>query len=216
MIPSLLRGSSIKGIPIFVASLGNPKPYLNTLHSAGHTVLRAIAAENKYDAWRPYTGGSLAENSNTDFSFIRGYNKNGAALPTLWKCGAMMNASGPAVKKAWLKWKKENGFSDDAEEKPRLVIVHDELEKELGAVNVRTDPKASARGHNGLKSLMAALPNERFIRIGVGIGRPESRERDAVSNYVLRKMTAREAQALEKAALRVYQQIEEVYEGAVG
>ena len=124
-----------------------------------------------------------------------------------------MNVSGPAVKKAWLRWKKDNGYGD--EDGPRLVIVHDELERELGAVNVRTDHKASARGHNGLKSIMAALPNERFIRIGVGIGRPESRERDAVSKYVLRKMTEKEVRALEGAGREVGREIAEVLEGAV-
>lgn len=126
-----------------------------------------------------------------------------------------MNISGPAVSKAWLKWKQDNGFSKD-DATPRLVIVHDELEKELGAVSVRADPRASARGHNGIKSLQGALPHEKFIRIGVGIGRPESRDSRAVSDYVLRKMTAREGQALEQAGLRVMQQIAEVAEGATG
>lgn len=126
----------------------------------------------------------------------------------------MMNTSGPAVKKAFLKWKAEQNFSEE-DPKPRLVIVHDELEAELGGVKVRTDPKASARGHNGLKSLMGALANEKWIRIGVGIGRPESRERNAVSDYVLRKMSAREQMVLEQAAAEVSRQLGEIEEGAL-
>ena len=122
----------------------------------------------------------------------------------------MMNVSGPAVKKAFAKWKKEQGGEG------RLVIVHDELERELGSVHVRSEKGASARGHNGLKSVMAALPNENFVRIGVGIGRPVSRERGAVSEYVLRKMTGREGAAIEGAAREVSRAIAEVYEGEIG
>jgi PTH1 family peptidyl-tRNA hydrolase len=214
-----LLGSSPRSIPIFVASLGNPKPYLNTLHSAGHIVLSSIATREHLSAWRPFAGGQITEAGHAPqgFSLLGGYaNAPATGQVALWKCGAMMNVSGPAVKKAWLKWKMDNGFGADSAEPPRLVIVHDELEKELGAVSVRTDHKASARGHNGLKSLMASMPEERFVRIGVGIGRPDSRERDAVSNYVLRKATQREVQTLEQASKEVRRQIEEVHEGAVG
>lgn len=202
-----------KNFPVFVASLGNPKPYANTLHSAGHIVLTAIAHQQNYRPWRPFAGGQLAENSERSFSFLRGYSNDGLAMPTLWQCGALMNASGPAVKKAFKKWMSETGVKEG---EGRLVIVHDELERELGAVNVRTDHKASARGHNGLKSLMATMPGQKFVRIGVGIGRPASRERDAVSDYVLRQVTLNEVKAFEQAAREVEREINEVREGAIG
>jgi PTH1 family peptidyl-tRNA hydrolase len=211
----LFGSSTQKLVPVFVASLGNPAPYTTTLHSAGHTVLAALAAQQAYNPWRPFSGGKIAERSERAFNVVTGYSNAGPRrLPTLWKCGSMMNISGPAVKKAFLKWKSEQNFSDD-DPKPKLVVIHDELESELGAVRVRTDPKASARGHNGLKSLMSALPNEKWIRIGVGIGRPASRERDAVSDYVLRKMNAREQAVLEQAAAEVSRQLGEIEEGAV-
>jgi PTH1 family peptidyl-tRNA hydrolase len=126
-----------------------------------------------------------------------------------------MNLSGKAVKRAWNEWKKQKGL--EKTDTAKLIIVHDELEKELGAVSVRTDPKASARGHNGIKSLQSAFAGgEPYIRIGVGIGRPESRERDAVSSYVLRNVTPKEMKVLEQASLKVMQQISEVAEGAIG
>jgi PTH1 family peptidyl-tRNA hydrolase len=203
-------------VPVFVASLGNPKPYLSTLHSAGHIVLTCIAAQQKYNTWRPFAGGKIAEKNLTEFSYVTGYSMQGEALPTLWQSGALMNVSGKAVKRAWNEWKKQNGLEKGDASAAKLVIVHDELERELGAVSVRTDPKASARGHNGIKSVMAAFAGEPFIRIGVGIGRPESREKDAVSSYVLRKITPREGKALEQASLKVMQQIAEVSEGAIG
>merc|ERR1711881_221595 len=213
-MPLFPSSSAPKLIPVFVASLGNPQPYLNTLHSAGHTVLTAIAATERYQPWRPFSGGKLATSTSSSFSFLSGFSATSSsnALPALWKCGAVMNVSGPAVKKAYAKWKVENGIADG---EGRLVIVHDELERELGSVSVRTDHKASARGHNGLKSVMASMPHEKFIRIGVGIGRPASRERDAVSNYVLRKTKPNEVAALEGAAREVSRVIAEIYEGEI-
>lgn len=53
-----------------------------------------------------------------------------------------MNVSGPAVKKAWLKWSNED---EQRKKFGRLIIVHDELESEIGKVKVKTDAKLSAR-----------------------------------------------------------------------
>jgi PTH1 family peptidyl-tRNA hydrolase len=55
-----------------------------------------------------------------------------------------------------------------------IIIVHDELS--LAVPSVKYKLGGSAKGHNGLKSLIAYLGSEQFARIRVGIGRPESRE----------------------------------------
>ena len=73
-----------------------------------------------------------------------------------------------------------------------LVVVHDELESPLGKIKVKIG--GSVKGHNGLKSCVSSLGGTAFTRIGVGIGRPESRESRDVANYVLKKMSAVEAQ----------------------
>ena len=74
----------------------------------------------------------------------------------------------------------------------KLVVVHDELESPLGKIKVKIG--GSAKGHNGLKSCVSSLGGMAFTRIGVGIGRPESRESRDVANYVLRKMSPVEMQ----------------------
>lgn len=74
----------------------------------------------------------------------------------------------------------------------KLVVVHDELESPLGKIKVKTG--GSAKGHNGLKSCVSSLGGMAFTRIGVGIGRPESRESRDVASYVLRKMSPVEMQ----------------------
>ncbi|OKL62177.1 hypothetical protein UA08_02764 [Talaromyces atroroseus] len=102
--------------------------------------------------------------------------------------------------------------------RPTLVILHDELEARPGQIRVRRGgpQQASLRGHRGLISIMeslrgagllssssAAAKNLSILRIGIGIGRPASRERGSVSDYVLAKMGAEELQALSEAVPEV-------------
>lgn len=77
----------------------------------------------------------------------------------------------------------------------------------------RANTDAWRRGHNGIKSIQAALPNVPFVRIGIGIGRPESREPDVVAKYVLRKMTDRERHSVEGCAGKVIDILEDIGEG---
>lgn len=110
-----------------------------------------------------------------------------------------MNVSGPAVSSAW------KAFSKDAQrngEIGKLIVLHDELELGLGLVKVKSG-KLSPRGHNGLKSIRDAMPGVDYTRIGIGIGRPVSREPKAVADYVLRKMTGKERDAILSSVGRV-------------
>lgn len=88
----------------------------------------------------------------------------------------------------------------------KLVVVHDELESKVGEVKVKKGT-ASAKGHNGLKSINEKLRGTEYTRIAVGIGRPESREPDAVASYVLRKMNAGERAKIEGAVGRVVEEL---------
>jgi PTH1 family peptidyl-tRNA hydrolase len=96
-----------------------------------------------------------------------------------------------------------------------LVILHDELESPLGKIRVkRGGPEsASLRGHRGLISICETLrgkglyPARRgakvdleILRIGVGIGRPDSRDKGAVSDYVLANVSPVELAAYHRAA----------------
>jgi len=83
-----------------------------------------------------------------------------------------------------------------------LVVVHDELECKLGDVKIKKGD-ASPKGHNGLKSIKEQLRGEEWWRIGVGIGRPESRDPDVVAGFVLRKMSSAERSRIEGAVGRV-------------
>lgn len=104
-----------------------------------------------------------------------------------------MNESGKGVAaayRAWLREQREGG---------RLVVVHDELEKPLGSLSVKAGKGLSARGHNGLKSCLQLLGETEWTRVGVGIGRPVSRDSNVVANYVLKKMSPAERGKVEGA-----------------
>lgn len=83
-----------------------------------------------------------------------------------------------------------------------MVVVHDELECKLGEVKVKKGD-ASPKGHNGLKSVKEQLRGQEWWRIGVGIGRPETRDPNVVSDFVLRKMGGVERARIEGAVGRV-------------
>ncbi|KAJ6096828.1 hypothetical protein N7486_007574 [Penicillium sp. IBT 16267x] len=116
-----------------------------------------------------------------------------------------------------------------------LVILHDELEAPLGKIRVkRGGPEAaSLRGHRGLISICESLRGKglypvqnqgqgkrggrnespprdlSILRVGVGIGRPDSRAKNAVADYVLTEMDAKELAAVQKAVDPVMEILEE-------
>ena len=180
--PPPMTSTLTRPLPLLTCSVGNPgAQYANTLHSAGHTVLNKLAA---------HLGGYTQ--FSKDKSMGNGLVSRGSGDWTLWQSTAYMNESGKGVRAAYTTWNKTLADSEG-----RLVIVHDELEKPLGAVSLRTAQGLSAKGHNGIKSILAQLGNTPFARIGIGIGRPMSRQSDDVARYVLRKMDANEKTAVE-------------------
>ena len=181
---------------IFVASLGNPRPYHNTLHSAGHTLLASLASELSYP---PFERSRL---------FGKALVSAGPAF-TLWQSPSLMNVSGPPLAAAWRTFLRSL-TSDEERKAARLVVLHDELQSPLGKTKAKTG--GSAKGHNGLKSCVAALGANGFVKVGVGIGRPESRESDDVSQFVLRKMKATETEAINNAAGSVIALLNEMWE----
>ena len=189
--------------PLFIVSLGNPPPYSNTLHSAGHFLLPSVLgtfapAAGPLTPHPSYRTGRAATDGPHAFF-----------LPS-----TLMNVTGPAIAAAWRAFLRT--VPADLTACARLVLVHDELELELGKVKLRPGG-ASARGHNGVKSVSQALGGSmgQVVRIGVGIGRPESRDKDVVSAYVLRKITPRERITLEDAVSDVVELLKYLEAGAI-
>ncbi|KAI4116106.1 MAG: hypothetical protein LQ345_003418 [Seirophora villosa] len=182
--------------PIFVASIGNPAPaYTDTLHSAGHTVLTHLPDWLLLPPFTKSRSGLLS--ASPDF--------------TLWQSPALMNVSGKPVATAWSTFLSSLSSPQDRNA-ARLVVVHDELELALGKIKVRDG--GSARGHNGLKSVIQALPHGiAFTRVGVGIGRPLTRDSREVAAYVMKKMTPQEVDMMADVAGQVSEVAREIRRG---
>jgi len=185
----------MKQVRLLVASLGNPPPYHTTRHSAGHIILKNMVQSLRLPI--------LAKNKALGNGLVSVGAEAGKSEYTFWQSTSMMNVSGAGVMKAW---KQFCAFHNDNDTVTGLVILHDELESNLGTVKLRRG-ESSPKGHNGIKSVQSSLKSagllntmsDRFIKIAIGIGRPVSRERDDVSAWVLGQVTQVERVKLEAA-----------------
>ncbi len=86
----------------------------------------------------------------------------------------------------------------------RVLVVHDEIDLPFG--EVRTQRGGGLAGHNGLKSLKRELGGADFVRVRVGVGRPDSTDPEIVSAYVLGRFREGEeqvSQLIERACEQV-------------
>lgn len=194
--------SAARTIPLLVCAIGNPgTQYASTLHSAGLIVAKRLSERLSYSSFQKdrNLGNGLVSSPQ--------YSNDEGGKWTLWQSTAYMNDSGRGVRDAWIKWSRNLPDGEG-----RLVVVHDELEKPLGNVTVKTG-SGSAKGHNGLKSILGFMGQTPFARIGIGIGRPMSRESDDVAQYVLRKMTAVEMRKIEECVDEVIRKLKQLEKG---
>ncbi len=70
-------------------------------------------------------------------------------------------------------------------EPDHIIVVHDEID--LPFADIRTRLGGGLAGHNGLKSIKAALGTADFQRVRVGVGRPPTTDPELVAAYVLGK-----------------------------
>ncbi|KAJ9603289.1 hypothetical protein H2200_012067 [Cladophialophora chaetospira] len=189
--PTLMRS-----VRLLIASLGNPPPYHSTRHSAGHIVLKQLASQLRLP--------TLTKSKLLGSGLVSSGGDVGRPEYTLWQSASMMNVSGQGTLKAWKTFTSLRPASDDVV--TALVVLHDELESSSGTIKLRRG-ESSPKGHNGIKSVQSSLKSagllaamgERFIKIGVGIGRPLSREKNDVSAWVLGQLTSAEKTKFEVA-----------------
>ncbi len=74
----------------------------------------------------------------------------------------------------------------------RVLVVHDEIDLPFG--EVRTRLGGGLAGNNGLKSIKRELGGADFMRVRVGVGRPESSDPEIVASYVLGRFREGEAE----------------------
>lgn len=158
---------------LLVVGLGNPgEEYSKTRHNVGAEVVEILAARH---------GGKLRkqkERSLTDEVNVRG-KRMALAVPLTY-----MNLSGEAVGPLVRRYGVEPG---------QLVVVQDEMDFELGRLQVKNG--GGLAGHNGLKSIVAHLHTQDFVRVRIGIGKPPGQRQGA--DHVLRRFSKTERKEID-------------------
>ncbi|CAM3981688.1 aminoacyl-tRNA hydrolase [Smaragdicoccus niigatensis] len=159
--------------PALVVGLGNPGPqYERTRHNVGQMVVDVLAA-------RVGSGFRIHKKSGADVVEAR----LGSTKIVLAKPRTFMNVSGRQIGPL------ANFFGIPAE---NVIVIHDELDLEFGTIRLKRG--GGEGGHNGLKSLTAALSTRDYLRVRFGIGRPPGRQDPA--DFVLKPFSSVEQKEL--------------------
>ena len=149
-------------LDLLVVGLGNPgREYVRNRHNVGWMVVDELARRHG-GSWRGKFSGQLAE--------VRIHGHKVALL----KPETYMNESGRSVQSAARFFKVE----PDA-----ILVVHDEGDLDLGRLQARRG--GGLAGHNGLKSIANQLGTADFLRLRIGVGRPERGDPRPLADYVL-------------------------------
>ena len=156
------RGEQASTLDLFVAGLGNPgREYEKTRHNAGWMVVDELARRHE-GSFRSKFDGQLSEVRLGDLRLA------------LLKPETYMNVSGKSISAARRFFKVEPDS---------LLIVHDDVDLEAGRLQARAG--GGLAGHNGLRSIAGALGTKDFLRLRIGVGRPERGDRRPVADFVL-------------------------------
>jgi PTH1 family peptidyl-tRNA hydrolase len=156
------RGDEASTLDLLVVGLGNPgRDYQATRHNIGFRVVDELA--HRHD-------GRL----RSKFSGSVGTVHIDGRRVGLLQPQTFMNESGRSVGPAVRFYKVPLA---------QLLVVHDEVDLELGRLQVREG--GGLAGHNGLRSVAAGVGGPDFLRLRIGVGRPERGDRRPVADYVL-------------------------------
>lgn len=168
----------------FVLGIGNPGPdYEQTRHNVGFDVLDRIAERNglafrrlerRAPDGRKLFGGKVkahvAEGRIGEETFL--------LIKPLTYVNLSGDVAGPLLRAA-------------ERSADRLFVVLDDLNLPLGRLRIR--PSGSSGGHNGLKSIEAALSTPDYPRLRLGIGEAG----ESTVDYVLERFSPAEREVLE-------------------
>ena len=168
-----------------IIALGNPgQQYENTRHNAGFIIA---------DELQKSLGFSDFEKNSKFDALVCEKNLGGEKI-LLAKPQSFMNNSGQVVKKMldFFKIPKEN-----------LMVLHDDLDIELGAFKISTD--SSAAGHNGVQSIIDNLGSQQFKRIRLGIEGAEKKKDRIIPGevFVLQDFSKEELELIKKLAKKI-------------
>ena len=171
-----------------IVGLGNPgKRYELTRHNVGFLVVDEFVE-------RTVVSGGAPSWKSQDGALLSAACLSGERLVVI-KPQGFMNLSGEPVRRVRDFYRFENG---------RIVVVHDDIDLPFGVLRVcrgRGDG-----GHNGVRSVTAALGDNDYFRLRVGVGRPDEEKNEGqpreVKDWVLAGFNGAERFALEDVLQR--------------
>jgi PTH1 family peptidyl-tRNA hydrolase len=172
------------------AGLGNPgAQYSLHRHNVGFMAADVIAEAHGFGPWQKKFRSLVAEG------------RVGKKRVLLLKPQTFMNDSGDAVQQALRFFKLDMSA---------LTVFHDELD--LAPFKVKVKIGGGTAGHNGLRSIDAALGPE-FRRVRIGIGHPGPGRKDLVTPHVLGNYAKREMDELADMLAAIASEAEWLAEG---
>jgi peptidyl-tRNA hydrolase, PTH1 family len=166
-----------------IVGLGNPgSKYAGTRHNIGFEVANELARRWELPAARKAFNGLVTEGRAGP-----GGPRVAILLPQTY-----MNDSGRSAGPA------HGQYGVPLE---RVIAIYDEIDLPFGRVQARLG--GGLAGHNGLRSLKQHLGGADFMRVRVGVGRPDSTDPEIVSRHVLSRFSEPEADVralIERAA----------------
>jgi peptidyl-tRNA hydrolase, PTH1 family len=163
-----------------IVGLGNPGvEYQSTPHNMGFMAVDRIARECAVQIANRHCKAVTARATLDGHSVL------------LAKPETYMNRSGDSIRELVERY--------EADPEKDLIVLYDELALPWGSIRVRQ--RGSAGGHNGMKSIIAALGTQEFLRIRLGIG-PDYKltsGKDYVLSPIRKAQLPLQEQALESA-----------------
>lgn len=155
--------------PLLVVGLGNPgENYARTRHNVGFMVADVLAAR---------LGAKFKAHKRSGAEICTGRVAGRSVVLAKPRC--YMNESGRQV----------GPLAKFYSVQPAdIVVLHDELDLDFGRIRLKLG--GGEGGHNGLRSVAAALGTKDFHRVRIGIGRPPGRKDPAA--FVLEPFNAAE------------------------
>lgn len=177
---------------ILIAGLGNPgKEYANTPHNIGFHFMDFLKDAWDLGRWRSKYQAHVSEKKFPEKTVI-------LLMPQTF-----MNLSGSSVKAALV---------DQGIPTSDLIVIHDEVDMAPGQWGIKES--GGHRGHNGIRHIISALKENSFLRIRIGVGRPNHPD---LADYLLARFTPGTLEEIRQIFPQIQAALEKIIlEGAPG
>jgi PTH1 family peptidyl-tRNA hydrolase len=160
--------------PTIILGIGNPgRGYELTRHNVGFWCIDRLAEKHSIQGTKKHRLADTTEGSIDSQRVV------------LVKPKTFVNNSGQAVTSMFTRYRAKV---------ESLIVVYDDMALPSGKLRIRA--RGSHGGHNGMRSIIGAVGTQEFVRLRIGVGRPEGRLGDI--DHVLSKPTAEERKSIDE------------------